>query len=288
LRAKPFMSVRVPLLLAFMMAVLIAVPSAAVFGMHPSESPTIDPEFPTECTEELFGQIFEAPDGERWLCQYNPDLQEHLWDALPPKLPGQEADPDDGMAYQTVNFPTNDGRTYHTTARIEWINDVLYSGTDVDVRKPITSPLIVKANRIGVKTMVFSWDGTSWTKCRESGWNRNQVATDHLSKTHNWGFAPCDWRWYAAVSYVERYNAQKNRWVVLNGGYAVADTTEPGHVNLGSAQNGQVWDPAPGDEDKKTPQFPPDAKEKLKEKIKKEKPAPSAPEKSPPPADGSG
>jgi hypothetical protein len=280
LRAKPFMSVRVPLLLAFMMAVLIAVPSAVASGDHPLEMGG------DECTAENEGtETTLSPSWQRWICEWDEELQDYFWKPLPPQsLPDQ-----DGTAYQTVNFYTpGDGRTYHTTARIEWINNVLYTGTDVDVRKPITSPLIVKANRIGVKTMVFSWDGTSWTKCRESGWNRNQVATDHLSKTHNWGFAPCDWRWYAAVSYVERYNAQKNRWVVLNGGYAVADTTEPGHVNLGTAQNGQVWDPAPGDEDKKTPQFPPDAKEKLNEKIKKEKPAPSAPEKSPPPADGSG
>lgn len=186
--------------------------------------------------------------------------------------------PEDGVAYKTVNFATSDGRTYRTTSRIEWINNVLYAGSDLYVRKPITSPLVLAANRFGVRTQVYSYDGTAWVLCKDSGWANNTVRTDRISKTRNWGTAPCGWRWYAAVDFVEYYNTNQNKWIVLNGGRIISDTSSGG-VSLGAARNGQVWDAAPS----VSPQYPPAVEEKLEEKVKKVKVAPS-----PTPTDDSG
>lgn len=263
------MKLRLSLLLACVVSslALATVGSAPALGDYPLEGGG------SECTADLEGaEVTLSPSNQKWVCRYDPELEDYFWEPLAAMVL-----PEDAVAYKTQNATASDGVTARITARVEWINNVLYSGTDVFLRKPITSPLLQPPSWVGVWTRVYTWDGTSWSLCKESpGWAKSAVQSDYVVKTINWGRAPCGSKWYAASSFVERWQPELSQYVVENAGQAVS-TYSAGAVNLGTARNGQVWDPAPGDKDKKPPK--PADMDLLKEKLKKEKaPAPTTPE----------
>lgn len=268
-----YMKVQASLLAALVASALALaiVGLAPAFAQHPTEVGGM------ECTIDREGaETLVQPSMEKWKCVYVPEFDGYFWVPAPSDINPEV----DATAYMTRNFfDAETGRTYRVTSRAEWIDYVLHVGTDLDVRKPATSPLVVKAERVGVMSRWYRWDGTAWTICGETNWYNNRTATSHLSRTKNAGTAPCDWGWYAATSWVEYYDAARNKWKLLDGQNPIAGTWHTDAVNLGKAEHGQVWDPKPGDEEHEKPTIEPGPLEKLKEKVKNKKvPTPAAPE----------
>jgi hypothetical protein len=247
------------------MAACVFASSASAY--HPSESPNAnDPTH--QCNEANVDAVLFMPDGEVWVCRYDPIADDYFWEpAAPTTLPG------DGTAYKDQYVSSPDGITQRITSRVEWINNVLYSGTDTFFRQPVTSPFNVTGTNMGIYSRVYAWNGSAWSVCKNSGWVFGTSAqSPGWVHTWNWGRAPCGTAWYAAVAWVERYHPETSSWVLENAGSPV--DTSAGGTSLGSgAQNGQVWDAAPGDEGKKPPK---PAKDKIK-LTKSDAPPPAPP-----------
>jgi hypothetical protein len=226
------------LLMAVAALILVSF-SGSALARHPWEwAPDI------ECGPEQDGQRVKVPGAvdpkhiEEWECKQDPqDPTRYKWFPVAPSAPN------DGIGYKRKFWTASDDVVHITETRIEWINNVLYSGTDVFLRKPLGTPYLLPANKIGIKTRVDSWDGTSWTMCRESPWvgTSSTANATAMVKTWDWGTAPCGARWYVSHSWAEHYNG--SAWeadplsVVSQGG------TTLGGVN---ASNGMVWDAPPG------------------------------------------
>lgn len=188
------------------------------------------------CNANEEGAMIQMPDFERWVCEYDDELDDYFWIPLPPLiLPG------DAVAFKRVNWTAADGVIHAQMPRVEWINNVLYTGSDVFLRKPISDPFSRPSGQIGVFSRVWAWNGSTWTNCRESGWAHNGVASEHAVPTFNWGRAPCGAQWYYATAFTDHWNSLTSSWVT-----SPAATTFGG-TSLGAAQNGQVWDPPSGD-----------------------------------------
>jgi hypothetical protein len=174
---------------------------------------------------------------ENWRCEYDPEARDWRWVPQPPTTT-----PDDGVGYKREMWTASDSVVHVLVTRIEWINHVLYSGTDLFLRKPLGTPHLMPANHIGIKTRVTSWDGAQWVMCRESQWEMPSSTTNASAvvKTWTWGTAPCGARWYISHSWGEHYNG--TAWEAK-----LTSTYSQGGTSLGgaNASNGMVWDAPP-------------------------------------------
>jgi hypothetical protein len=220
------------------LAALILVLSSSAAARHPYEwAPDI------VCGPEQDGTILEVPGIEpghieRWTCTYDSGIQDWRWVPLPPNQT-----PDDALGYKRETWTASDAVVHIVQTRVEWINHVLYSGTDLSLRKPLGTPYAIPGNKMGIKTRVHSWDGTQWTMCRESPWIGTSSTANATEMVHtwNWGTAPCGARWYDSHSWGEHLNG--STWEAnLNS------VTSQGGTALGgaNASNGMVWDAPPG------------------------------------------
>ena len=201
------------------------------------------PPVEVPCDFDHVDGVARTPDGERWKCVYDPDLDMYIWEALPPI-----EQPTDATVWNRGTWTTPEGVSLHVRTRLEWINYTLYSGADTFTRKPLTSPFTVPAGDLQVYSQVFSWDGTSWVICKESGWLPTTAAGSSFTPTLNWGTAPCGSRWYVAHGYAAYWNGMQ--WEMTP---QPVQTDGPGATNLGDptyVHDGWIWDAKPGDDRK--------------------------------------
>jgi hypothetical protein len=206
---------------------------------------------------------YTAPDGEVWVCDLValPDWTDYHWVLLRPRT-----DPSDAVVYKPQVVTDSQGVQYRIVSRLEWIGYKLYGGADFHMRTAPGAWYTAPTGTIGHKVRAYSWDSatSTWSVCRETGWQGNNGPGIGLVATWAWGNTPCGTRWYYLVGFVERQI--NGTWTVVTptgvstfGGTTLAGTTPGGSA---SASNGMIWDPKPGDRTK--PPKPPKIKEKLK------------------------
>jgi hypothetical protein len=230
------MSARVAVLLALIVtAVGLLTMASPALARHPMSDPEL-----AECDADYLGVVRLMEDGERWVCKYDPELDLYYWEPVAPtQTPG------DAVAWGKQTWAAPDGITHVVMPRIEWINNVLYTGSDDFVRRPATTPLSEPAGWVEVASRVIAWDDatSAWNTCSETDWTPTTTASDHAVPTFNWGYAPCGARWYASQGFVEHWSPSAGTWL---GVPAPVDTVESaGGENAGPF--GSVWDAPPGD-----------------------------------------
>lgn len=237
--------------------VIFVIAAAAALA---SASPGLASYPPIPCTDDNYATVYESPDGEVWVCDYDVDWNDYFWVPLRPRR-----DPSDAVVYKRQLVKDSKGVEYLIQSRLEWINYQLYGGADFYMRKAgawYTAP----ANTVAHKVRAYSWDSatSTWSICRETAWRGYNGPTVGLVTTTAWGNTPCGTRWYYLVGFVER--KIDGTWKVVTptgvstfGGTTLAGTTPSGSP---SASNGMIWDPKPGDRTK--PPKPPKLEKKLK------------------------
>lgn len=221
---------------SLMVGLLAAV--AAVLCLSLNVGPAASSMPQTACDANTVGGTIVTPDGERWQCQFNEYFEDYFWTPLPPLVL-----PTDAVGYKTNTMTTSDGVIHYVSPRVEWINNILYTGFDTYLRKPLTRRWTVVSTWIGVYSYLWAWNGTGWDSCKESGWVHSTTAGWSFTPTFNWGRAPCGTKWYAASGYAEHWSG--TAWAV-----DPQSTITVGGTSLGSskyATRGMVWDPRPGD-----------------------------------------
>jgi hypothetical protein len=184
----------------------------------------------------------QMPDGEKWVGKWDDELQDCFWE---PMVVVDKA-AHHAVSWKDGIWTAGDGISHRATSRTEWIDNVLYSGTDTFVRQPLTSGLSRPAGEIAVFSRLLVWNDslTSWTVCRQGGWIYSSATSDFLARTFNWGPAPCGVKFYTAIGWAAHWNSYTSRWVVS----PAIDPGDEGGQNLGLAVDGKVWNgkrPAP-------------------------------------------
>lgn len=197
------------------------------------------------------------PDGERWICNYDPDFDDYFWEPAAPTT----ADPlTDGIVWDTKDnrWAAPDGITHRTTARVEFIQSTVRTGVDTYTRQPVTSPLTEPAGDIGVFSYLDAWNGAQWSLCETSGWAYSAAAQSFYAKTFNWGLGPCGYVWYANVGFVAHWDAATSSWQVSPQANSSGATAQyAGTTAYAGAGFGAVLDPPPAGAQPAAPTSPP-------------------------------
>ncbi len=149
-----------------------------------------DPPPVSTCSEDQWGDIITI-NYEDWICAYDAELGIYFWEPADWAFPA-ESEYDNFFKYEFgAQFAT------HVRSRLEYIPQFggIKTGADVYSRRngvAWTSPGLAHQSQL------YSWNGSSWTLCRDTGIRYSSGAASELDPTiaH---FSACGLnRWYGS------------------------------------------------------------------------------------------
>jgi hypothetical protein len=194
------------LVVTALVAAMLAVVSAPAKADHP------DGDGPSSCNELNWGKIEGPINGEYWICEYVPALNDFIWRPIPP--------PRWNVAFGESTSQLGN-HLHMTRSRTEQVYDGVHTGADDHSYR---NGARWRTTHVA-QSFLYYWDGFTWVGCGQTG--QIQGSRSYVfAPTWGWGSACGENRWYAATGWTWQWTG--STW------------------NGASAWSGHIWAPCLG------------------------------------------